>query len=234
MRIAIMQPYFLPYIGYFQLVNQVDKFIIYDDVDFINRGWINRNQMLLNGNAYMFTLPLSKASQNRKIKEIELIDDRKWKKKFKASLIHAYGKAPYFDECFPLIESIIDYENRNLSSYVFHSIIKICQHCNIEVDFVETSSIYQNDELSGANRILDICAKEEAEVYLNPEGGQLLYNQNDFKENGITLKFIKTLDTRYSQFGNTFVKCLSIVDVLMFVPPTEIKDLLNKFELIPD
>lgn len=124
MKLAIMQPYFLPYIGYFQLINAVDTFVLLDDVNYINKGWINRNQLLLNGKAHLFTLPLQKASQNKLINQLELSNETKWKDKLLKTIETAYKKAPQFHLVFPLISQILQYPESNLSLFIHHSIQK--------------------------------------------------------------------------------------------------------------
>lgn len=117
MKLAIMQPYFFPYIGYFQLIHAVDKFIILDDVNYINRGWINRNKIIINGEAKWFTLSLDKASQNKLIKEINISSKDVFHEKLLKTLKIFYGKAPYFNQVYDLLNKLFKIENYNLSSF---------------------------------------------------------------------------------------------------------------------
>lgn len=232
MKLAIMQPYIFPYIGYFQLIKEVDKFVIYDDVNFINRGWINRNNILVNGQAALFTVPLHKASQNKWIREVGIGQDPKWRKKLLKMLNLAYKKAPYFQEVFPLVEKVIEEEYANIAELALASIRAVADYLAITTKIENSSTIYQNNELKGQYRILDICLKEGAQTYINPIGGMELYDNSYFEEHKIDLRFIQTQSYTYTQLNKTFVPHLSIIDILMFNKKEEVHALLNQFELI--
>jgi hypothetical protein len=232
MTIAIMQPYLFPYIGYFQLINAVDKFIIYDDVAFINKGWINRNNILSNGKASLFTLPLIGASQNKLINEIEIENLPIWGKKFLKTLEQNYKKAPHYQSVMTIIEKIILSEKTNISDVIYLSLEKICSYLAIKTQLVRTSSIYQNQHLKAQERILDICLQEKATHYINPIGGRELYDKNIFAQNHIQLSFIQSKRSDYQQFKDDFVPWLSIIDGLMFCSINEIKEQLLQFELV--
>lgn len=212
-----MQPYFLPYIGYFQLVAAVDKFVLYDDVNYINKGWINRNQILVNGQPYMFTIPLKEASQNKKINEINLASDEKWRDKTLRTFLQSYKKAPMFNEVFPLIESIFKYPETNLATFIHHSLTEVCDYIKFKTEIVPSSTIYNNQDLNGQDRILDICMREKASIYINAPNGKSLYEASVFSAKNIELKFLESSSVRYEQYPQSdFVPNLSIVDVLMF------------------
>lgn len=231
-KVAIMQPYFLPYIGYFQLVNAVDEFILYDDVSFINKGWINRNNILVGNKANLFTIPLKDASQNKLINEIEIIQDGKWQSKLLKTIEQSYKKAPNFTSFFPILQEIINFPENNISKYIYNSIQKICNYLNINTLIIPSSQVFNNSELKAQSRIIDICKKSNSNHYINPIGGTELYNKVDFEIENIQLNFIKTKPIKYNQFSNEFVPYLSIIDLIMFVNKTEIKLLINEFELV--
>ena len=233
MRIAIMQPYFMPYIGYFQLINAVDKFIIYDDVNFIKKGWINRNNILANKSKMMFTIPLKKASQNEVINKVEISSDdfRKWKDKFFKTLSMSYRNAKRHDVIMELLSKILSYETNFISELAVHSILEVCKYLEIETDFVLSSSVYCNAQLNGQERILDICLKEDAITYINPIGGIELYSNNFFLEKDIELRFIKTDVIPYKQFSEEFIPFLSIIDILMFSDKKYVVEQLSSFKL---
>lgn len=233
MTLAIMQPYFFPYIGYFQLLNAVDKFIIYDDVNYINRGWINRNRISLNGQSHTFTIPISKASQNKRIIDLNLSDDLKWKNKLLLTFKHAYRKAPFFDLTFPKVERIINYNDDNLSSFIHNSIVELKVILGISTEIISSSTKYENENLSGQERIIDICLKENADHYLNPIGGMELYSNTSFEKNNIKLGFLQTDELTYDQGDFTFTPHLSVIDIMMYQPPEVIKELMNRYKIIP-
>ena len=231
MKLAIMQPYFFPYIGYFQLMNVVDKFVVYDDVNFINRGWINRNQILVNGKEHMFTVPLKNASQNNMIKDIELAVDEMWKRKFLKTLEHAYKKAPLFNETFALVKEVVDTKSSFLREWHLKSFTLIKNYLGINTTLVETSTKYNNRNLKGQERILDICIEEYADQYINLIGGLNLYNKQLFLNNGIKLNFLETQELNYNQFSSEFIPWLSIIDVMMFSTLDKINNNLTLYKI---
>ncbi|GAB3792696.1 WbqC family protein [Spirosoma humi] len=233
MTLAIMQPYFLPYIGYMQLMNAVDTFVLYDDVSFINRGWINRNRLLINGQEHLFTVPLKDASQNKRINEVHLADDPKWRSKLLKTIEQGYRKAPCYQQVMPITEKIINFTTDSIADLVYFSLVELNQYLGITTRLVASSSIYSNADLKAQERILDICRQENATRYINPIGGIELYDKPTFEESGISLYFIKAKPVQYPQFGRSdFVPWLSILDVLMFNDIDSVRVLLGEYELV--
>jgi hypothetical protein len=230
--VAIMQPYFLPYIGYFQLIKAVDVFVVYDDVNYINKGWINRNYLLGGNPKQVFTIPLNKASQNKLINEIDLFEFEKFKKNFLKTIELSYKKSPHYNSVKLLLASILSFDGLNLSSFIKNSIEIITTYLNISTTIIPSSSVYQNKDLKAQDRIIDICLKEKATNYINPIGGVDLYSAEKFTNQGISLNFIKTEEIKYMQINNDFVPYLSILDVLMFNSKEETIKLLNKYTLV--
>lgn len=231
-----MQPYLFPYIGYFQLIKAVDKFVIYDDVNFIKQGWINRNNILVQGKACLFTVPLKNQSSFSKINEVFVnkVFYDSWRKKILKTIEQSYKKAPFFKEVYHLIDCILDFDSEDvdISTLARNSLLDIAKYLKIDTEFVFSSTIYKNEDLSGKYRVIDICKKENAVHYINPIGGQVLYEKSFFRNKGLELSFIKTLPVDYVQFDNNFVPWLSIVDVLMFNSIEEVNNLLDRFELV--
>lgn len=215
--LAIMQPYLFPYIGYWQLLHASDSFVIYDDVNYINRGWINRNRILINNAAGLITLPLLQASQNRKINEIDIAPVAQWQRRMLLTLEMAYRKAPCFPQVFPLFEQILSYESSNLAQFLTYQIQMIANFMGLTTRIVPSSQIYGNTHLAAQERILDICSREGATRYINAQGGQSLYEPLAFANAGIDLQFIAMRPLPYHQRGKTFTPYLSIIDALMEV-----------------
>lgn len=230
--IGIMQPYIFPYIGYFQLINAVDTFIVYDDVAFINKGWINRNNLLVGGKASMFTIPLIGASQNRLIREIEIDNLPNWSKKFLKTIEQSYKKAPFYQEGLAIVEQVFSSHPNNIAELATTSLKATCQYLNINTKIVESSIVYNNQDLKAQGRILDICLQEKAAHYINPIGGMAIYDKQLFADNKILLNFIKSKPVLYKQFNQEFIPWLSMIDILMFCSVDEINEHLNNFELV--
>ncbi len=219
--VAIMQPYFFPYIGYFQLIAAVDLFILYDNIKYTKKGWINRNRILQNGKDVMFSLPLKKNSDSLNVCERELAADFN-RNKLLHQFKNAYRHAPYFTQTFPLIEQIVAYDQTNLFQFLHHSIVKICDYLGITTNVVISSSIKIDHALKNQDKVLALCAAVSASVYVNAIGGIDLYSKETFQDKGLVLKFIQSKPFEYSQFGQAFVPWLSIVDVMMFNPMDKI------------
>ena len=232
MKTAIMQPYIFPYIGYFQLINAVDKFVFLDDVNFINKGWINRNFIQNKGDKILFTIPLKGASQNELIKDIPVSEEGNWRKKLLATITLSYKKAPFYEERFSMIESIINSQNVTIADYAKNSIMQISEAQQLKAEFIFSSSIFEKIN-SGEDRILDICIKSGTATYINPQGGTELYNKEKFNQKSIALNFLFSGQVYYNQnHAKDFVPHLSIIDVLMYNNNQEIVGLLNNnFEL---
>ncbi len=230
MKVAIMQPYLFPYLGYWQLINAVDIFVIYDDVNYIKGGFINRNYIQINRKPFLFTLSLKKASSNKLINEIEVGDN---KEKLLKTIKLNYKKAPNFHNIYDLIADIILNPEKNLSKYVAYSIFKISEYLDIKTKFMFSSEIPKNKSAKGQEKIIEICKILNATVYINSIGGINLYKKEDFKKEGILLKFLKPGDIKYKQWDdNKFIPNLSIIDVLMFNKKDEIKDMLTNYTLV--
>ncbi len=236
MKIAIMQPYIFPYIGYFQLIDAVDKFVFYDDVNFIKGGWIHRNKLLSNQAGNLFTLPLQNPSSFKAINKT--IINRKifnlWKIKFFKTIQQSYSKAPYYNEIYPIIERVFKVgESTNIGFLAAKSILEVCDYLDIKKQwFFSSENFSESQNIERTQRLLNISKSLDAEFYINTIGGKELYNNNDFSENGITLKFINTGKIEYVQYSNDFVPNLSIIDVLMFNSKQETLRLLKQYTLI--
>lgn len=226
-----MQPYFFPYIGYFQLINAVDTFVIYDDVNFIKRGWINRNRILLNGIINYFTIPCKKVSQNKLINEIQIAFDLNEKTKLLKTFYYAYHKAPYYNAVIHLIEQILSKEYETIAELATESILAVCGYLSIRTRIITSSVKFNNHLLKKADRLIDICRVLDAETYINPIGGVDLYGKQYFMDRGVHLYFLETKPVIYKQFVQPFVPWLSIIDVLMFNRAEQLKIFLNEYEL---
>ena len=215
MKTAIMQPYFLPYIGYFQLISSVDQFIVYDNIKYTKKGWISRNRYLLNGCDAVFSLQLKKASDTLFVSQRELSDAfnrSKLLNQFKG----AYYGAPYFSEIYPLLELIINFQDDNLLRFIFFSICQLCKYLHITTELRLSSEININHQLKGQEKVLALCKAVKACTYINSSSGKHLYDRDIFQSEGISLKFIKSTNFEYKQFSDHFVPWLSIIDLLMF------------------
>jgi len=228
MKLAIMQPYLFPYIGYFQLIHAVDAFVVYDDVNYIKGGWINRNYILSQGHKALITLQLQGASPNKLINQISVTGQRA---KMLRSIAQSYAKAPHFNSVIPLIEDIIMYEEHNLAKFVSNSLVKISNYLGLKPKWQLSSDVTKNNDLRGQNKVLEICRALGADHYVNSPGGRELYDAGSFKDNGMKLSFIHSHAKKYSQRSEEFISNLSIIDVLMSNGLDQCSVLLQAYKL---
>ncbi|MEA3133468.1 MAG: hypothetical protein QOG17_1314 [Gammaproteobacteria bacterium] len=227
-----MQPYFFPYVGYFQLIAAVDLFIVYDNIQYTKNGWINRNRICRDGEAATFSLPLKGASDYLDVCERELAREFKGEKLLN-QIRGAYQRAPYFKQTFALIEKILLCGESNLFRFLHHSICRTCEYLGIQTEIRKSSSVDIDRELKKQDKVLSLCLAVGARTYVNAIGGVDLYSREAFLERSVDLKFIRAAPLEYAQFGNDFVPALSIIDVMMFNPPDAVKTYIaNDYELI--
>lgn len=229
MTLAIMQPYLFPYIGYWQLINAADTFVIYDDVNYINKGYINRNSILVNGKSQQFTLELIGVSQNKLINKIEVGNNVQ---KLLKTIEMSYKKAPYFNTIFPMIEDILNQKEKNLAKFIGNSLQKLSAYLEINTKFIYSSDIEKDNELKAQDKVLDICKKLGTINYINAIGGKELYNKKKFEEQDIQLNFLESKLIKYKQFKNEFVSYLSIIDIIMFNHKDNVSKMLMQYKLI--
>lgn len=229
MKLAIMQPYLFPYLGYFQLVHAVDTFVIYDDVNYIKGGWINRNYIYSKSGPQLLTLETIGASQNKLIKEVGV---GKNQEKILKTLSHTYTKAPMFDAVYPMLAEVLMYQADNLADYIGNSLKCISSYLGIERNWLQSSALEKDEQVRGQDKILTICEVLHASQYINMPGGRSLYDRERFRERGINLSFIEPRNVRYSQFDDEFIPNLSIVDVMMFNDVESCSVLLREYDLV--
>jgi hypothetical protein len=225
-----MQPYFLPYLGYFQLIHSADTFVIYDDVNYIKGGWINRNRILgRQADSELITLEVLGASPNKLINEVEVGRNRQ---KLLKTIAQRYTRAPQFDAIYPLVSQILAVDESNLTRFLFLQLQLICRYLDIEPTWKLSSDITEDSNFKGQDRVIAICQALGASTYINASGGKSLYSHAAFDEQQLELSFIESKAIEYQQFSDDFVPFLSIVDVLMFNDLEACKSLLREYSLV--
>lgn len=233
MRLAVMQPYVFPYLGYFQLIGAADRFVVFDDVHFIKRGWIHRNTLLANGQPLRFTIPLDKASQHKLINETELhpVEYTAWQRKFLKTLQQNYGSAPFFEPVFSLVKEVLGTPGPNIATLATASLRAIASYLQLSTSLVLSSSLTYPRDTKGQDKILAICRQQRASDYLNLPGGASLYEAEPFAKYDIRLQFIQPHPVSYLQFKEPFVPNLSIIDIMMFNDLPQTQRLLQQYDL---
>ena len=231
MTVAIMQPYFLPYIGYWQLMAAVDRFVVYDNIQYTKKGWINRNRFLRNGAAAVFTLPVKKAPHTFDVVARAIADEFD-PDALLNPLEDAYRAAPFFSAVFPVLQDVIRYATRNLFAYLHHSLTAVARYLEIATPIVVSSTIEADHALTGEGRVLGLCQALGATRYINSMGGRELYSPAAFEARGIELRFLRPQLPSYPQYDHPFVPELSIVDVMMFNSRDAVRAMLGAYELL--
>jgi hypothetical protein len=234
LSMALMQPYFLPYIGYFQLINAVDLFVIYDNAQYIKEGWINRNRILIGDTVHYITIPVERGHLPDRIR-VKTIAERsrlRTENKIRSSLYHAYHRAPFFDTVYGTVDRVFQYEGNDLLGFLRNSLSLLCERLGINTPMILASDIETDErDLAGQDRVLRLCRETGAATYINSAGGVALYSREAFSARGVELRFLKSEATPYRQSGREFVPNLSIVDVMMWNDPDEIRKMLGHFRL---
>lgn len=227
---AVLQPYLFPYLGSFQLARQVDRFVFFDDVAFIKKGYIHRNSLLLDGRAQAFTAPVRQASQNRRIAEHDYVGD--WQPLL-ALLRRAYAAAPFFTPVNELVRQVLLDADQNVARKNARSMAAVFGYLALPFDHGFASRHALPADLRGSARVRALCRAEGARSYVNPAGGRALYDAADFARDGLALRFCTMRPLGYAQRAPAFVPNLSIIDVLMHCPPAQVVELLDACDLLP-
>lgn len=233
MKLGLMQPYFMPYIGYWQRIHAVDQHVIYDDVNYIKGGWMNRNRILIAGKPHFLSMNLNGASPNKLINEVEVNPNPVLQTKMLRTLEQGYKKAPYFNEAMTCLEPILRNAETNLAKYLEFQIREICKYMGIDTEIIMSSDIDKDNSLKGQDKVIEICKKQGASTYYNAHTGMELYSSEDFKKEGLELVFIKDGATvQYQQVSSEYVPAMSVIDILMNCSKEEIAVLLEDYVLL--
>ena len=228
-RIAVMQPYFFPYIGYFQLIHAVDTFIFLDDVTYIKGGWINRNRILIHGRPAYFSIPCKNVSSNKHIADIRHDLDEKKRAKLLRKIQVSYSKAPFYSDVSGLFRDVINSKADSISELAVTSVQSVCAYLGIETRVSISSALDYERAADKTRRLINICKTQNAATYINSAGGKTLYDPVLFSNEGIILQFIEGRTTPYRQFNSDFVPSLSIIDVLMFNSVPAVQNMLAEY-----
>ena len=232
MKVAVMQPYFLPYLGYFHLMDAVDEFVVYDNIRFTKRGWFHRNRILVDGEDQLFTIPLKQASDHLDVEQRELADNfENEARRILRRIEGAYRTAPYYGDAMPIVEECFKRGSGNLFEFIRTSLELMCKELGIGTRLTVSSTIDIDHRLRAQNKVLAICGAVGADQYVNAIGGKSLYEPEAFDERGVRLLFVESELVEYFQFGGAFVPRLSILDVLMFNSRERVAEHLKRYSL---
>lgn len=233
-QMAIMQPYLWPYLGYFQLIHACDVFVFLDDAAYKSRGWIHRNAILEQGQALRFTLPASKASQNKRICDIPTLLTPRWRQQFYRMLKHNYAKAPFYSQTSERLMAVLAVEGMSLADVACASVETVAAQLGLKREFARSSRAVPNQRhLKSPERLFALCRHWGAHGYINATGGRALYAAADFATQSLSLLFLESETPAYPQLQAPFVSNLSVIDFLMYVPPEDYERYLSAYRLVP-
>lgn len=230
MKLGIMQPYFFPYLGYFDLINCVDKWVVFDTAQYIRHGWVNRNRILHPKSGWQYIIvALKKHSRTTPIKEIEISDGMDWKSRILGQIMHYKKQAPFFEETIDFVEICLSNDETSLSRLNGSVLKKVCEKLNIQFDlnYFSEMDIELNPIESPGDWALRISEAIGANEYVNPPGGAHLFDAAKFEDKGIRLTIREFKNFEYSCRRKEFIPGLSIIDVFMWNSCSEIKDYVN-------
>ncbi|MGV3526283.1 MAG: WbqC family protein [Candidatus Sericytochromatia bacterium] len=233
-QIVIMQPYLWPYLGYFQLIHACEDFVFLDDATYRPRGWIHRNVILHKGQALRFTLPASKASQNKRICDIPALVTPHWRRQFYRMLKHTYARAPFYPQTIELLMSVLAVEGLSLADIACASVETVAAQLGLKRHFARSSQALPNYlHLKSPERLFALCRHWGAGRYVNAAGGRALYAAEDFAAQSLDLLFLESEKRAYPQLQSPFVPNLSVIDFLMYVLPDDYERYLSAYRLVP-
>lgn len=236
MKLGIMQPYFLPYLGYISLIKHTDRFILFDTVQFIRHGWIERNRVLKQNEGWLYIqVPLIKTGRDTLIKDIQINNVENWKNKI-LSQLQIYKKiAPNYFKVIKLLDEVFEDEYFNIVHLNKRALEKICDYLGInrKIDVFSEMNLEIETAKEPDEWALNICkALGNANEYWNPAGGMTFFDKSKYENSGIVLKFQKVVLSPYNQKRTEFEDGLSIIDVLMFNSVEEINLMLDNYSLL--
>lgn len=231
--LAVMQPYVFPYLGYFQLIQASDQFVFYDDVNFIKQGWINRNRILINRQPHTFTVPIQNISSFVAINQCWVYEFSTFKRKFLKQVEQAYTNAPFFQVGMAYIHTVLSVEVLSISDLAIHSVQQFCKLMDMGKVFVKSSDFCADLKgLPKQDRLIAMTQRAGTGTYINPVGGQHLYDKAGFAKAGLSLKFLTSNLSPYQQLRtSSFVSGLSIIDVLMHNDKPAIHRMLSEYSV---
>lgn len=230
MKVAIMQPYFMPYLGYFALIKHVDLFILFDTPQFIRHGWIERNRVLsLTNDPFYIKVPLKKHPRETPINEIQIDQELQWKEKILSQLVHYKRKTPNYSDVRSLLMNIFKTDTDKIAELNYLGLSQVCDYLDISTPFavwsqmdLEIEPVHAADEWA-----LQICKAVGANTYYNPPNGRSFFDKTKYDSEGVLLKFLELNLEPYPQFSKTFVPSLSVIDAMMFCDAAKINGMLN-------
>ena len=221
MRLGLQQPYFFPYLGYYQLLFAVDRFVAYDDVAWIKGGWIHRNRLLAQGRPAWFTIPTRGASSNVSLDSVKAADGP-WREKMLQTFAQSYAGAPFRQPVLALVHRVLATPSPLVADIAVASLEAVRDYLGYSTPIHRARNRYGDTAARGQDRVIEICRLEAATEYLNAVGGVTLYDRQAFERAGIALRFLR---------GAPSESALSMLDTLMHNSVEQVRAMVASYEL---
>lgn len=234
MKIAIMQPYLFPYIGYFSLIKNTDYFVFFDTPQYIRKGWINRNRILgTNGTDVYFTVPVEKCARETPINKVKISCNENWKEKWMGQLTIYKKRAPYYSKIISLVQDILNVKTQYISELAINSVVRTCDYLgmNFHYDIFSQMNLPLFEVKAPDEWALYITKEMKYDTYVNPPGGKSFFDASKYKKVDIELEFLTQEIKKYNQRVKEFVPGLSMLDVMMFCTPEEILRMMDSYTI---
>tara|TARA_Y100001937_G_scaffold39282_1_gene55882 strand:- start:1213 stop:1911 length:699 start_codon:yes stop_codon:yes gene_type:complete len=225
--VAIMQPYIFPYIGQLNLIQAVDKFVFFDDVNFVTKGFIHKNTILINEQIHTFIIPIKNKSQNTLIKDTVILDIQKFKYNFFIKLERAYKKSKFFTQGMEYVKTVLDFNSKYISDFAIYSITQFFNFLDINKDFYKSSTLSPESRglKPASDRLIKITKMLDSNYYINGPGGFTygLYDKDHFTKNKVKLNFLQPNVVKGQE--------LSIIHLMMHNSKEQLLEKLNDYTL---
>jgi hypothetical protein len=227
MKVAIHQPNFFPWLGYFAKISASDKFVFLDDVDLSGgSSWVNRVKVLVANKDKWVTAPLDAQSRETRILNTVEFSSQKWKTDFWKTLEYNYKRSDYWSENSGLIESIVKNQQINLSEYNKYAVVEIAAVLGIDRDrFVSASSL--KAEKKSTDRLIELVKRLSGDIYLSGDGASDYQEESLFRAANIELRLMNFTHPIYTQRNQDFFPGLSVLDALISVGRKSVSELLK-------
>lgn len=238
MRLGMMQPYFLPYLGYFSLIEHSDVFVLFDRAQFIRHGWVDRNRILKpSGDDWQYVrVPLRSSPRETPIAEKQIDNRQPWRERILGQIEHYRRRAPHYQPVRDLLRDVLDADHDTIAALNRVIIQRVCAYIGIATEIIESSSLALNlpENYGPGDWALATChSLPGVDAYCNPIGGRHLFDPAKYEASAITLEFLESALTPYPQLGGSFQPGLSIIDVMLFNSIADVRHMLREYRIHP-
>jgi hypothetical protein len=230
--VAIMQPFFFPYLGYFSLMKHTDNWIVFDDIRYSNQAWGNRNRILKHPEGWAWiNVPVKDHKRETFYSNILIQNEINWKRKIINQFEYYKIHAPFYKDVLKIIQEVFSEDFSHLVDLNIHAMKKVCEYLKIDFKYTKFSEMNLgiNSVQHPGQWALEICKAIKSTNYVNPCEGHPIYDKKEYDDAGISLQFIINRVSPYDQKRAEFEARLSIIDVMMWNSVERVNELIDDF-----